>query len=122
MSIQISFKKTQLDLQCLTKILAISVVEDVSMCMDILTLKFLSNFGASSIFTRVYADTTPAAGPSQSRSLAMTSILLLLPSFVTQASLVLWRLQRLQSRLLQCHLGPQLDLENSEMMDLTPHF
>ena len=36
----------------------------------------LSNMGASSIFTKVYADTASAACPSQSSSLAMTSITL----------------------------------------------
>ena len=62
------------DLQCLTKILATCVVEDVSKNLDILTLGILSNLGASSNFTWVYADTASSACPSPSSSLAMISI------------------------------------------------
>ena len=40
------------------------VVEDVSIRLDILTLRILSNLGASSNFTWVSADTASAAGPS----------------------------------------------------------
>ena len=47
---------------------------------------------------------------------------LLRPSFVTQTNLAQWRLQRLQSRLSQCHLGVRLDLYTSEFSAQTPHF
>ena len=73
--VRINFVQEEpLDLQCLTMILAICVVEDVSIYLDILTLEFWAIFGVSSIFTIVYADMASAACPSQSGSLALTSI------------------------------------------------
>ena len=53
---------------------ATCVVENVSTYQDILTLDFLSNFGASTILTWVLADTASAACPSQSSSLACYDI------------------------------------------------
>ena len=57
-------------------ILAICVVVDESKCLDIYTLGIFNNFGASSIFTWVQADTASAACPSHPGSLEMTSITL----------------------------------------------
>ena len=62
------------DLQCLTMISATCVVEDVSLRLDFLTQKVLSNLGASSNVTWVQADTASAACPSQPRNLARASI------------------------------------------------
>ena len=72
-------------------------------------LGILSNLGASSIFTDVWADTASTACPSQSANLATTSI--------TFAALI-WnadepcpqKLRKLQSLLLQCHHGARLCL------------
>ena len=69
----------------------------------------LRNFGASSIFNWVYADVASAACQSQSVVLHWNPWPLL-PSFVTQMSLVQWKLRKLQSRLSQCHLGARLYL------------
>ena len=64
-----------LDVQCLTTIWAICVVEGVSKELDILpNFWIVSDFGASHILTWVYADTASAACPSPSGSFALTSI------------------------------------------------
>ena len=57
-----------------TMILAICVSVDVSKHLDILTLEFLNNVGASSILTQVLADTASAACPAHPGSLELMSM------------------------------------------------
>ena len=59
----------------LPMILAICIVEDVSKRLDIHMFRILSNLGASSNFTWVYADTASAACPSLPGNLAITSMI-----------------------------------------------
>ena len=68
-----SFREEPPDLLMFDHDWATCVVKSVSIFLDIRT-GILSNFGPSFIFTWVYADTASAACPSQSRSLAITSI------------------------------------------------
>ena len=73
--VRISFvQEEQRDPQCIPTTSAIYVLEDVSIHPDILILRILSSFWASSILTWVYADIASAACPSRSGTRAITSI------------------------------------------------
>ena len=67
-------QEERLGLPCWTMILAICGMVDVSKYLDILTLDFLNNGGASSILTWVLADIASAACPAHPVSLDVTSI------------------------------------------------
>ena len=69
-------QEERLGLPYWTMILAICVVVDDSICLDIAILEFLHNLWASSIFTWVKADTASAACPLQPGNLEMISMIL----------------------------------------------
>ena len=69
-----SFQEERLGLPYWTMILAICVVEDVSVYLDMLIWEFWAIWERPPRFTCVCADTASAACPSQSGSLAMTPI------------------------------------------------
>ena len=68
------FQEEQRGLHYFPLILAICVVEDVSIYLDMLMWEFWAIWERPPIFTCVCADTASAACPSQSGSLAITSI------------------------------------------------
>ena len=67
-------QEERLGLPYWTMILAICVVVDESKCLDTPILEFFSNFGASSIYTWVLAETASAACPAQTGILEMISM------------------------------------------------
>ena len=67
-------QEERLDLPYWTMILAICVVVDESICLDIPILEFFNNVEASSNFTWEKADTVSAACPSQPGNLEMISL------------------------------------------------
>ena len=110
-----------LDLQCWSMTLAMYVVEDVPKILGILTLEFWA--------TWEHSPSLPEYMLMRRQLLAQHTLVILqrhplrlLQSFVTETNPVQQRLHRLQSRLLQCHLGARLVLETSEILVLTPHF
>ena len=112
-SVQISVKKKRLGLPYWTMILAICLVEDVSIYLDRLTLKFwavwehLPSLPECMLIRRQLL-------VHHRKVLSQWHPWLLLQSFETQTSRAQWTLHRLQSRLLQCHLGVRFDLYTSE--------
>ena len=68
-----SAQEEPLGLQCLTKMLATCVVEDISKHLGNLTFGSFNNFGASFILTWVQAGAASAACAAHPGSLAMTS-------------------------------------------------
>ena len=92
------------DLQCLPRISATYVVEDVSVYGHS-DFGILSDLGASSNFTWVYADTTSAACPSQSSNLAITSITFAAVIWHAYEPRLVKKLCRIQSLFFKCHHG-----------------
>ena len=82
----------------------------------------LSNLGAYSNFTKVYADIASAACPSQAGCLAMTSITFAAVIWDADEPCSVKKLRRLQSCLYQCHHGARLCFCTSEVCVLTPRF
>ena len=82
---------------------AICVLVDESKCLDTPIFGIFNNFGASSIFSWVFAETTSAACPSQPGNLEMI--------FMTFAAGICDADDPCSaSRFLLCHLGVPLDL------------
>ena len=101
-----------LGLQCLTMIFAICVVEYASTYLTLCGIVSLFLPECTLILRRLLVH----------QSVSQWHPWPLLLSFVTQTNPIHQRLHKLQSRLLQCHLGTRLFLCTSEMLVLTPRF
>ena len=117
--VQISFKRNHWIFNAWPWLWATCVVEDVFMCLDTLTSEFwpIWKLPPSLPECRLIRRQLLVHHSQEKAVLPF-----LLQSCETETSHVQPRLRRLQSRLLQCHLGVRLDLYTSEIVVLTVPF